>query len=52
MAVDEDDIPAGKPKRKRKEKKVIPVGRNGLKKRRFVKSRMTMDSKGYMSMFP
>ena len=37
------------PKRKtqRKPKKEVPVGRNGLKKRRVVKSRMTTDEKGY-----
>ncbi|OBZ76082.1 Peroxisomal biogenesis factor 2 [Grifola frondosa] len=34
--------------RKKKEKKVIPVGRNGLKKKRVQKTRMTMDAKGYM----
>ena len=43
----EEDVPKPKP-RKRKEKKVIPVGRNGLKKKRVMKSRMTMDAKGYM----
>ncbi|KAI0303654.1 hypothetical protein B0F90DRAFT_1308269 [Multifurca ochricompacta] len=32
----------------RKPKKVIPVGRNGLKKRRVVRSRMTTDEKGYL----
>lgn len=42
-----EDIPKPKP-RKKKEKKVIPVGRNGLKKKRVMKSRMTMDAKGYM----
>jgi DNA polymerase delta subunit 3 len=31
----------------RKPKKEVPVGRNGLKKRRTVKSRMTTDEKGY-----
>ncbi|KAI0796612.1 DNA polymerase subunit Cdc27-domain-containing protein [Abortiporus biennis] len=36
------------PTRKRKEKKVIPVGKNGLKKKRIVKSRMKTDDKGYM----
>ncbi|EMD40683.1 hypothetical protein CERSUDRAFT_91421 [Gelatoporia subvermispora B] len=36
-----------KPK-KRKEKKVIPVGRNGLKKKRVMKSRTKIDDKGYM----
>lgn len=41
--------PARKPARKaqRKPKKEVPVGRNGLKKRRVVKSRMTTDDKGY-----
>jgi hypothetical protein len=33
--------------RTRKPKKVVPVGRNGLKKKRVVKSRMTTDDKGY-----
>ena len=45
---DESDVPPEKPKRKRREKKVIPIGKNGLKKKRIVKSRMTMDEKGYM----
>ncbi|KZT12769.1 uncharacterized protein LAESUDRAFT_808312 [Laetiporus sulphureus 93-53] len=36
-----------KPRRKR-EKKVIPTGRNGLKKRRVLKSRTKVDEKGYM----
>jgi len=48
-----DDEPAEvKPKRSRKktEKKVAPVGRNGLKKKRIVKSKMTLDAKGYMGM--
>jgi hypothetical protein len=42
--------PKPKPARKRqqgKPKKDMPVGRNGLKKRRVVKSRMTTDDKGY-----
>lgn len=34
-------------KQKRKPKKEVPVGRNGLKKKRVVKSRMTTDEKGY-----
>ncbi|KAJ7483179.1 DNA polymerase subunit Cdc27 [Mycena latifolia] len=33
---------------KRKPKKVIPVGKNGLKKRRVVKSKTRVDEKGYM----
>ena len=42
--------PACKPARKaqRKPKKEVPVGRNGLKKKRVVKSRMTTDDKGYV----
>ena len=40
--------PVRAPTRKqRKPKKEVPVGRNGLKKRRVVKSRMTTDEKGY-----
>ena len=42
--------PKPKPARKtqqRKPKKEVPVGRNGLKKKRVVKSRMTTDDKGY-----
>ncbi len=37
--------PARKPQRK--PKKQVPVGRNGLKKKRVVKSRMKTDDKGY-----
>jgi DNA polymerase delta subunit 3 len=47
--VDENIAPKPKPK-KRREKKVVPVGRNGLKKKRVVKSRTTTDAKGYMGM--
>ncbi|KAF9236293.1 DNA polymerase subunit Cdc27 [Melanogaster broomeanus] len=36
------------PQKKRKPRKVVPVGRNGLKKRRVIKSRTTTDAKGYM----
>lgn len=51
MAAAED--PQIKPQpRKRKPKKVIPVGRNGLKKRRVEKSRTSFDEKGYMGRFP
>ncbi len=39
--------PVRAPTRKRKPKKEVPVGRNGLKKKRVVKSRMTTDKKGY-----
>lgn len=34
--------------RKRKEKKIVPVGQNGLKKKRIMKTRMRTDEKGYM----
>lgn len=44
---DEDVAPKPKP-RKKTQKKVVPVGRNGLKKKRTMKSRMTVDAKGYM----
>ncbi|KAJ7233010.1 DNA polymerase subunit Cdc27 [Mycena rebaudengoi] len=37
-----------KPVVKRKPKKVVPVGRNGLKKKRVVKSKTRVDEKGYM----
>ena len=47
--IDDDDcLPAVKPK-KRREKKIIPIGSNGLKKKRVVKSRQTTDAKGYTS---
>jgi DNA polymerase delta subunit 3 len=49
MAETSEPIP--KPQRKKKVKKVIPVGKNGLKKRRVVKSRMTIDNKGYTGWF-
>ncbi|KAL0953777.1 hypothetical protein HGRIS_004961 [Hohenbuehelia grisea] len=45
---DVEEKPIVKPKAKRKAKKVIPVGSNGLKKRRITKSRSTVDDKGYM----
>ena len=37
-----------KPKTTRKPRKVVPVGKNGLKKRRIIKSRTTMDDKGFV----
>ncbi|KAF9482550.1 hypothetical protein BDN70DRAFT_929929 [Pholiota conissans] len=43
----EDEAPV-KPKRMRKPKIVIPVGRNGLNKRKVTKTRRTMDANGYM----
>lgn len=47
VKMDDSISPKPKPK-KRREKKVIPVGSNGLKKKRTIKSRMTTDAKGYM----
>lgn len=48
MVDDIDPVPIKTKPRKKKEKKIIPVGHNGLKKRRLVKSRTTTDDKGYM----
>ncbi|TCD64326.1 peroxisome assembly protein (Peroxin-2) [Steccherinum ochraceum] len=42
-----DDVPKAAPK-KRKQKKVVPVGSNGLKKKRVVKQKTFMDDNGYM----
>lgn len=44
---EDDDVPVVKRKVKRKPKKVIPLGKNGLPKRRVVKSRKTKNAKGY-----
>ncbi|KAJ3504223.1 hypothetical protein NLJ89_g8047 [Agrocybe chaxingu] len=44
----EPDEPVVKPKTKRKPKAVIPVGKNGLKKRKVTKTRKTLDANGYM----
>ena len=51
MAAADEDLKIKPPPRKRKPKKVIPVGRNGLKKRRVEKSRTSFDEKGYMGEF-
>lgn len=53
MYVDDEpaEVKRRKP-RKKTEKKAVPVGRNGLKKKRVVKSRMSTDAKGYMGGFP
>ena len=49
MYVDDEPAEVKKRKpRKKVEKKVVPVGRNGLKKKRIMKSRMSIDAKGYM----
>ncbi|KAL5504346.1 CDC27 [Sanghuangporus vaninii] len=43
----DDPAPRAKP-RKRQQKKNVPIGRNGLRKRRMVKSKTDFDEKGYM----
>jgi DNA polymerase delta subunit 3 len=43
-----DAVIVPKKTRKKKVKKEIPVGRNGLKKKRVVGTRQVMDDKGYM----
>lgn len=49
--MDVDDEPIVKKPKKRRPAKVIPVGRNGLKKKRVVKTRTTTDAKGYIRMY-
>ncbi|KAI0067324.1 hypothetical protein BV25DRAFT_1090795 [Artomyces pyxidatus] len=46
-AEDSQPDPLPTTKAKRKPKKEVPVGSNGLKKRRVIKSRSTVDAKGY-----
>ncbi|KAJ6457397.1 DNA polymerase subunit Cdc27 [Mycena vitilis] len=46
--VDMEDVISKPAPVKRKPKKVIPVGKNGLKKKRIVKSKTRIDEKGYM----
>lgn len=41
-----------RPKKKKQQKKPVPVGRNGLKKRRVLRTRTKTDEKGYMGMYP
>lgn len=45
----EDDVPKPIKTRKKREKKVVPVGQNGLPKRRVEKTRTAVDAKGFMS---
>lgn len=47
IEMEDEEIPKAKAKQ-RKPKKVVPVGRNGLKKRRVMKSLKKIDEKGYM----
>jgi hypothetical protein len=55
MPEDEDvameDVVPKKPAMRRKPKTLIPVGRNGLKKRKVTKTRRTVDANGYMRRF-
>jgi DNA polymerase delta subunit 3 len=48
--VDMADGTTAEPKkiRKKREKKTIPVGKNGLKKKKVMKTKKTMDDNGYM----
>lgn len=46
----DDDVPKQKAA-PRKKKKTVPVGKNGLNKRRVVKSKTSFDAKGYMGAF-
>lgn len=45
-----DDTAVSKPQKKRKAKPVIPVGQNGLKKRKVTKTKYSTDAKGYSRM--
>lgn len=47
----EDDVPKPIKTKKKREKKTVPVGRNGLPKRRIEKTRTLTDDKGFMGMF-
>lgn len=49
MYVD-DEPPEVKQKKPRKkvEKEVVPLGRNGLRKKKVMRSKMSQDAKGYM----
>ena len=48
--VDMADGTTSEPKkvRKKREKKTVPVGKNGLKKKKVMKTKKTMDDNGYM----
>jgi DNA polymerase delta subunit 3 len=47
VEMEDEEVPKPKP-RQRKPKKTVPVGRNGLKKKRVIRSRTAADEKGYM----
>lgn len=44
----DETVSESKKPRKKREKKIIPVGRNGLKKKRVTKTKKTIDDNGYM----
>lgn len=48
MVMADEPVPAPKTK-KRRPKKVVPVGSNGLRKKRVIKSKESLDPKGYTS---
>ncbi|KAL5525574.1 hypothetical protein ACEPAG_6910 [Sanghuangporus baumii] len=45
---DESDDPAPRAKPRKRQQKNVPIGHNGLRKRRVVKSKTDFDEKGYM----
>lgn len=47
VEVEEVDAAPKKQPKKKKEKKIAPMGRNGLKKKRVVKQKTFMDDGGY-----
>jgi DNA polymerase delta subunit 3 len=46
-----EDVPKKPATKKRKSKASIPVGRNGLKKRKVSKTRSRLDANGYLRRF-
>ncbi len=49
VEMEDEEVPKAKPRPKqRKPRKIVPVGRNGLKKKKVIRSRTTADEKGYM----
>jgi len=46
--VEMDDEPVVKAVKKPREKKVVPIGSNGLKKRKVTKTRKVADANGYL----
>jgi DNA polymerase delta subunit 3 len=48
VAMTDDTVSPNRAPVKKRTKKVVPVGRNGLKKKRVLKTRTTLDAKGFM----